>query len=67
MSANAEETSTQVGVVSAAAHQVDTNAQTVVTGVEEMNATIKEIAKNAHEAAKVAASADSRWLPLSAK
>jgi len=57
MVSNAEETSTQAGVVSAAAEQVSKNVQTVATGTEEMSASIKEIAKNAQDAAKVAATA----------
>jgi methyl-accepting chemotaxis protein len=57
MVSNAEETSTQANVVSAAAEQVSRNVQTVATGTEEMSASIKEIAKNAEDAAKVANSA----------
>jgi len=57
MSANAEETATQSNVVSAAAEQVTKNLQTVATATEEMSASIKEIAKNATEAAKIATSA----------
>jgi len=57
MVSNAEETSTQANVVSAAAEQVSKNVQTVATGTEEMSASIKEIAKNAQDAAKVATSA----------
>jgi len=57
MSANAEETATQSSVVSAAAEQVTKNLQTVATATEEMTSSIKEIAKNANEAAKVATSA----------
>jgi methyl-accepting chemotaxis protein len=53
MSANAEETSSQANVVSAASEQVSKNVQTVATGVDEMNSAIREIAKNAAEAAKV--------------
>ncbi len=55
MVSNAEETSTQASVVSAAAEQVSRNVQTVATGTEEMSASIREIAKNALDAAKVAA------------
>ena len=44
-------------VVSAAAEQVSRNVQTVATGAEEMGASIREIAQNANEAARVAASA----------
>jgi len=57
MTANADETSTQSGVVSAAAEQVTTNLHTVATATEEMTSSIKEIAKNANEAAKVATTA----------
>ncbi len=57
MSANAEETSTQANVVSAAAEQVTKNLQTVATATEEMTASIKEIARNANDAARVATSA----------
>jgi methyl-accepting chemotaxis protein len=53
MSASAEETSAQAGVVSAASEQVSRNVQTVATGVEKMNAAIREIAKNASDAARV--------------
>ena len=56
MSANAEETSAQAGVVSAAAEQVSKNVQTVATAAEEMSASIKEISKNAAEAASHAKS-----------
>jgi methyl-accepting chemotaxis protein len=57
MSSNAEQTSTQAGVVAAASEQVSRNVQTVATGAEEMSASIREIAKNANEAAKVAGTA----------
>jgi methyl-accepting chemotaxis protein len=57
MSANAEETSAQAGVVSAASEEVSKNVQTVATASEEMSASIKEISKNASEAARVATSA----------
>ncbi|HYV98097.1 MAG TPA: methyl-accepting chemotaxis protein [Gemmatimonadaceae bacterium] len=57
MGANAEETSTQAGVVSAAAEQVSKNVQTVAASAEEMSASIKEIAANASQAAQVAQSA----------
>ncbi len=57
MSANAEETSTQANVVSAAAEQVTKNLQAVATATEEMTASIKEIARNANDAARVATSA----------
>jgi methyl-accepting chemotaxis protein len=57
LAASAEETSAQVGVVSAASEQVSHNVNTVATAVDEMSASIKEIAKNASEAAKVTHSA----------
>lgn len=57
MAANAEETSAQSNVASAAAEQVSRNVATVATGTEEMGASIKEIARSANEAAKVATSA----------
>jgi len=57
MSANAEETAAQSNVVSAAAEEVAKNLQTVSTATEEMTSSIKEIAKNANEAARVAISA----------
>jgi methyl-accepting chemotaxis protein len=43
--------------VSAATEQVNRNIQTVATGTEEMSASIREIAKNASEAARVATGA----------
>ena len=45
------------GVVSAASEEVSKTAQAVATAVDQMNASIREIAKNAAEAAKVAATA----------
>ena len=57
MSANAEETATQSNVVSAAAEEVTKNLQTVSTATEEMSSSIKEIAKNANEAARISTSA----------
>ncbi len=54
MAGNAEETSTQAGVVSAASEQVSKNIQTAAAGAEEMTASIGEIAKNSNEAATVA-------------
>lgn len=57
MSANAEETAIQAGVVSAASEQISRSVQTVASGSEEMSASIKEISKNASEAAKVAGQA----------
>lgn len=53
MSANAEETSAQAGVVAAASEEVGTNVQTVATGAEEMSASISEISNSASQAAQV--------------
>ncbi len=53
MSANAEETSAQAGVVATASEEVGNNVQTVATGAEEMTASIGEIASNSTEAAKI--------------
>ncbi len=52
ITANSEETSAQADVVSKAAETVSQNLQTVATGAEEMGASIREIAKNATEAAQ---------------
>jgi len=57
MAHNAEETSAQANVVSAASEQVTRNVQTVATGAEEMGASIREIAQNANRAARVASTA----------
>ncbi|CUR62180.1 hypothetical protein NOCA170126 [metagenome] len=57
MSASASESSSQAGLVSAAAEQVSRNVMTVATGTEEMSASIREIAQNASSAAGVAAQA----------
>jgi|RhiMetdeSRZDD1v2_1073273.scaffolds.fasta_scaffold09866_11 methyl-accepting chemotaxis protein len=57
MGVNAEKTSTQAGLVFEASEKVSKNVHTVVTGTEEMGASIKEIAKNAGEAARVASNA----------
>jgi methyl-accepting chemotaxis protein len=54
MSSNAEETSVQANVVSAAAIEVSKNIETVATGTEEMSASIQEISKNANDASRVA-------------
>jgi len=55
--AGSQETSTQAGVVAAAAEQVSRNVQAVAAGAEQMGASIREIAQNATEAAKVASAA----------
>ncbi len=54
---SASDTSRQAGVVAAASEQAGKNVQTVASGTEEMGVTIKEIAKNAASAARVATSA----------
>ncbi|HVH39860.1 MAG TPA: methyl-accepting chemotaxis protein [Gemmatimonadaceae bacterium] len=54
MGSNAEETSAQAGMVSAAAEQVSKSVQTVAAAGEEISASIKEIAQNASQAAQVA-------------
>ena len=53
MAGNAEETSTQAGVVSAASEEVSKNIQTAAAAAEQMTASIGEIAKNSTEAAAV--------------
>jgi methyl-accepting chemotaxis protein len=57
ITANSEETSAQANVVSQATQQVSQNLRTVATGADEMGTSIKDIAKNATEAATVATSA----------
>jgi methyl-accepting chemotaxis protein len=57
MSANAEETSAQAGVVASASEEVGNNVQTVATGAEEMSASISEIANNSTQAAKISTEA----------
>src|SRR5690606_38189178 len=54
---NAESTADQGNLASAASSQVSQNVQTVATGIEEMNASIREIAKNATDASHVATNA----------
>ena len=60
LSSSADDTSRQAGVAAAAAEQAGKNVQTVATGTEEMSVTIKEIAKSAAEAARVATAAVSK-------
>jgi methyl-accepting chemotaxis protein len=55
--AGSQETSVQANLVSGATAQVSQNLQTVAAGAEEMGASIREIAKNASEAAKISTSA----------
>jgi methyl-accepting chemotaxis protein len=57
LSESAEDTSRQAATVAAASEQVGRNVQTVATGTEEMTVTIKEIARNAAAASKVATTA----------
>jgi methyl-accepting chemotaxis protein len=55
-----DESSAQTDVVAAAAVEVSRNVQTVSAGSEKMGSSIREIAHNANEAAKVAAQAVTR-------
>jgi methyl-accepting chemotaxis protein len=54
ISANSEETSAQASLVSTASEDVNRNLQTVSTGADEMLTTIRDIAKNSGDAARVA-------------
>src|SRR5207237_3678731 len=54
MGSNAERTSNQASVVAQATEQVTRNLSAVATATEQMTASIREIAKNASEAAQVA-------------
>jgi methyl-accepting chemotaxis protein len=54
MSANAQETSAQSSVVSDVSKEVSKNVELVALSVEEMNSSIREIAQNSSEAARVA-------------
>ena len=57
IAATAQTASTQAGVVSSAAQQVSGNVGTVAVGAQQMGEAIREIARNASEAASVAARA----------
>jgi methyl-accepting chemotaxis protein len=57
MAANASDTATQTGVVSAASEQVSQNLSIVATASEEMLSSIREIAKSANDAARMAKNA----------
>jgi methyl-accepting chemotaxis protein len=57
LAGSAERSAAQAGGVSAAAEQVTRNVAIMATGAEEMGASIREIAHNAAEAAKVSADA----------
>ncbi|WP_239088189.1 methyl-accepting chemotaxis protein [Planosporangium mesophilum] len=54
---SAKEAASQADVVAGAAGGVSSNVQTVAAGAEEMDASIREIAENAHSAARVASEA----------
>jgi methyl-accepting chemotaxis protein len=56
ISASAEETSAQSGVVAGAAAEVSRSVQTVAAGADEMGASIREIATNARRRR--------RWRPV---
>lgn len=57
MTGNSEETATQAGVVSAASEEVSKNVEVVSIGAQQMLTSIREIAKSANEAARVAKNA----------
>jgi methyl-accepting chemotaxis protein len=57
VAAASSETSAQADVVAAASEEVSRNVGTVSAGAEQMGASIREIAENANEAARVAAEA----------
>jgi methyl-accepting chemotaxis protein len=57
MGAAAEETSAQANVVAGASEEISGSVQIVATGTEEMGASIREISRNATEAARVAGEA----------
>ena len=57
MASTAEETAVQANVVSAASEQVSRNVASVATASEEMQASIREISKNANDSARVAKNA----------
>jgi methyl-accepting chemotaxis protein len=57
LNAAAGETASQANLASASADEVSRNVTTVAAGTEEMDASIREIAKNASEAARVATQA----------
>lgn len=57
MSSNSEETTAQVKSVSSSCEEVSSNITTVATAMEEMTSTVKEISKNTHDAAAIAANA----------
>jgi len=54
MNVNSDQTAQQANLVSNAAEMMNKNIHTVVSAIEEMNASIKEIAKNTSEGAQVA-------------
>ena len=54
MSATAEETSAQAKTVLASVDELNLHLQTLVTGTEQMGASVRDIAKNANDAARIA-------------
>jgi methyl-accepting chemotaxis protein len=60
MASSAEETATQVNVVSAASEEITRSLTTVASSSEEMHASIREIAKSAGEAASMARGAHAK-------
>jgi methyl-accepting chemotaxis protein len=57
MTANADRTSNQASVVSSASEQISRNVVLVATSGEQMHSSIREIAKNSAEAARIARTA----------
>jgi methyl-accepting chemotaxis protein len=57
MGDNAGETSSQAAVVAETADRVNESVQSVMTGTDQMNASVQEIAKNASDAAAISDSA----------
>jgi len=57
ITASAEETATQAGVVTKAGGQVSSNLEMVASSSQEMLASIREISKSANEAARIASKA----------
>ena len=57
LASNAEETATQANVVAAASGQVSNNVAVVATGTDQMQSSIREIARSSGEAAGVAKNA----------
>jgi methyl-accepting chemotaxis protein len=53
MSSNSEQTTQQAGIAATTTDEVSRNLQTVATGTEQMNNSIREISKNARDASEV--------------